>query len=723
MSESDRGQQAATAVDYDPFAGDEILRSVPSTESQRELWLGDQLGSDSSLAFNESVEIRFAGALDAAAMRAALEGLVARHEALRATFSADGLTTNIAATVPLEVPFVDLAGTEPRSRAARLEAVRASQVERPFDLERGPLFRAEIVRLEEREHVVFLTSHHIVCDGWSAGVLVSDLAALYAAAGGAPRALAAADRFSDYALAERAREGSPESAADERYWIERFAGALPPPLELPTDRPRPPLRTTASARVDHELDGDLVKAIKRLGAKHGGSLFVTLLSGFAGVLHRLGGQTDLVVGIPAAGQAAGGHQSLVGHCVNMLPLRIALDPAAPFGALVRAVRTAMLDGSEHQGMTFGTLLRKLPLPRDPSRLPLVNVIFNCEAALSAESAPFPGLDFRLGAVPRRHENFELFVNAVEHPGGIRLECQYARDLFEAASVSRWLVSFETLFRSELGAAPGTALGRLEVGGDAERALLAAFNRTGVETRPARLVHDLVSEQARAAPDRPAVVTGTGPPLSYGALDARSNAVAQRLRELGVAPGQLVGLATERGPQMIVGLLGILKAGAGYVPLDPSFPDERLDFMIADAGMKCCLTESGLATRFGRRTTPVLLDDPALAEVAGAPEKSTPKPKPDDVAYVIYTSGSTGNPKGVRVPHRSVVNLLESVRREPGMSADDVVLAVTTLSFDIAVSEVILPLVVGARVALASRDEAIGRSRSLRALAERERVPR
>jgi amino acid adenylation domain-containing protein len=717
---------APVAVDYDPFAsGGEILRTVASTESQRELWLADHQGQEASLAFNESVSIRFTGGpLDVEAMRAAVSALSDNHEALRATFSADGLTMNVAAAgTPIEVALHDLAAQAPAARAAGLADAHRRQVEQPFDLQSGPLFRAEILRLAADDHVLFLTAHHIVCDGWSFGVLAKDLAAAYAHARAAGAPIAAGERYSDYAVGERARESAPETAAAERYWTELYAGALPPPLELPTDRPRPALRTTTSAREDHDIPTPLVKAVKQLGARNGASFFAALTAGFAAIVQRLTGQDDLVVGIPSAGQAAGGHDRLVGHCVNMLPVRCRVDAAAPFGALVKSTRTALLDATEHQGLTFGALLKKLPLARDPGRLPLVSVILNVDQAIPPEAMAFPGLRAELTAVARSYENFEIFINAVEHAGGLRLECQYNRDLFDAETIRRWLVSLETLLAAAAAAAPDAPLGKLDVRGTAEREALTRFNDTAADTRPARLVHDLLVGQAREAPDRVAVTAAGGETLSYAQLDERSNRLARRLRGLGVGPGQLVGLAVERRADLVVSLLGILKSGAGYLPLDPSFPPDRIAFMMQDSGAPWCVTETRLADRLRIGSTKQLLidgeDGAALAAEDPAPIPATGA-TPDDVAYVIYTSGSTGRPKGVRVPHRTVVNLLESTRREPGMTADDVVLAVTTLSFDIAVSEVILPLAVGARIVLATRDEATDGDR-LRALVEREKV--
>jgi amino acid adenylation domain-containing protein len=702
---------AAVAVDYDPFAaGGEILRTVASTEAQRELWLADTQGRGASLAYNESVEIRFAGTLDPAAMRAALTSLVERHEALRSTFSADGLALNVnAAPATLEVPIADLSQLEEAARDAQLGDMRRRQVDEPFDLVAGPLFRAEIARTGADRHTLFMTAHHIVCDGWSAGILVKDLAAAYARArGGAGADPPAAERYSDYALAERQRESSPETAAHERFWVERFAGSLPPPLELPGDRARPALRGTASDRIDHELAAPLVKAVKQLGARNGSSFFAAMTAGFAGLLSRLTGQTDLVVGIPAAGQAAGGHDRLVGHCVNMMPLRIAIDPQAGFSALVKSVRTALLDATEHQELTFGSLLKKLPLPRDPSRLPLVTVVFNVDQAIPPDAAVFPGLGWELGAVPRTHETFELFVNAVEHPGGLRVECQYSRDLFDAGTVRRWLTSLETLLAAAVAAGADAPLGRLDILGADDRATLARFNATDAATPRGVRVESLIAAQAGRTPERAAVTFG-GVTATYAELEARANRLARCLRRRGVGRGTLVGVALERSSDMLAAVLAVMKAGGTYVPLDPSYPAARLALMVDDSRMSVSIARRDAAAALGFEAARTLSPDADAAEIAG--EVAEPPPALDtpadaeDAAYVIYTSGSTGKPKGVRVPHRALANFLVSMQSEPGVAAADRLLAVTTLSFDIAELELLLPLTVGATVVLASQDEA------------------
>ncbi|HEX3758844.1 MAG TPA: amino acid adenylation domain-containing protein, partial [Kofleriaceae bacterium] len=680
------------------------VRQAPSTEPQREVWLAARLGPEASLAYNESVSLHLRGELDIAALRQAVRQLPVRHDALRATFDADGLTMRAAApaAAELEVPLRDLAELAPAARDAAFAALVERHVTEPFDLEHGPLVRAELVRLAVDHHVLVFTGHHIVLDGWSYWVLVKDVAALYALATGArTAALPDAPSFVDHAAACAARADAPEVAGNERWWIEQFADGVPT-LDLPADRPRPATRTTRAGRQDHVLPAELVAQVKKTGAGLGASLFATLLAGFSALLHRLTGQTDVVVGIPAAGQAAAGLEGLIGHCVHMLPLRSRPTRDARFADHVVAARHTLLDAYDHQDVTFGRVLQVLPLARDPGRLPLISVIFNIDQALTGEGHSLPGVALELASNARRHETFELFINAVDAgPAGMRLECQYSADLFDAATVQRWLAAFELLLRGAV-ADPQRTLGRLPVVTDADRRALAAWNRTEADYPRAIRVEQLIAATCRRAPERIAVRC-RGASLTYGALARRAAAIAAALRASGVRTGDRVGLLVDRELDLVPAMLGALAAGAAYVPLDPAFPADRLRFMAEDARLAVIVTTraiaAGAAAVIGG-VPPVVLDHLP----ADAPEPAA-SGSADDAAYVIYTSGSTGKPKGVCVPHRAVVNFLTSMAREPGLSERDVVLAVTTLSFDIAVLELLLPLAVGAEIVLATRDEA------------------
>jgi amino acid adenylation domain-containing protein len=708
------GESVADVVDYDPFAGQEVQRVVPTTEAQREIWLADQLSTDASLAYNESASLLFDGALDVNALQAALLSLSERHEALRCTVGVDGTELWISTAQPLQARLLDLSTLPAAQRETGLADERVKAVETRFDLARGPLVRAMLASSSATQHELILTAHHVACDGWSLGVLASELMAIYRAhIAGDAEDLPPAPSYGDYAVELRQTAAVQKHADDERYWVGLYDRSVPT-LDLPCDRPRPAARSFRSRREDLDIDATLTDAVKRLGAKEGSSLFATLFAVYGALLSRLSGADDLVIGVPAAAQPVLGQEGLVGHCVSLLPIRIGVDLEQDARPLITAARSAVLDAYEHQSCTFGSLLKKLQVTRDPGRLPLVSVLFNLDAHISSDALSDPRLRVQVHGNPRHFENFELFLNVTQTGGGLKLECQYNTDLFDRATVRRWL----ELYRAALArcaAQPDMALADALAPTEREAALLAAFNATDLAHERSLRVDQLIARQAAATPDAIAVVSGTTQ-LSYRELDARANGLAVELRRLGVAAGELVGLCCGRNEHMLVALLGILKSGAGYVPLDPAFPRQRLAFMGEDAQLRHVVTDTSVQGEWQFAGAQPVQVDSVAASIDAPPSRGTP----DDVAYVIYTSGSTGRPKGVRVPHRSVVNLLASLRGTPGMKPTHRVLSVTTLSFDIAVSELIMPLTVGARIVVADRTQATDGDR-LRELIEREAV--
>ena len=696
-------------VDYDPFAGASasFSRVVPTTEPQREVWLADRLGVEASLAFNESVSLRFSGALNVAALCQALGDLSSRHEALRATVSASGEELFIANDFLLDAAITDCSLIHESDRAVAIAAAKKRVVESPFDLMHGPLVRAEIMKFGAEVHLLIFTAHHIICDGWSFGVLMRDLATLYTArVSRATDELPPAASFGEYALAQNAAGGNEQNAADASYWLSQFAAGIPT-LDLPTDRPRAAWRSFSSRREDYVLDAALVIELRKAGARTGANLFATLIGGFAALLHRISGVDDVVIGIPAAGQSVDGLESLVGHCVNLLPLRVAVNPATPARDLIAVTQGVLLDAYEHQQVTFGTLLKNLSLERDPSRLPLVSVMFNIDQVLDANTLGFPGVSVDFASNPRSFENFELFVNAVQVNGSLRLECQYNSDLFDSATVRRWLKCYETLLRSICDAADA-AVSTLALTSRDDQQKLAQWNDTGRPFPRELLVNEMFEAQAARTPQRTAL-TFKGEAFSYAWLDARANRIAHALRARGAGRGGLVGLYLPRGPEMLAAALAVLKSGAAYVPLDPSYPAERLAFMAADASLVALVSAIEIQPQPSWPRVQTLYLDADRNLLATFPEHGVARDAntagQEDPAYVIYTSGTTGKPKGVRVPHRSVVNFLTAMVSEPGLTAEDKLVAVTTLSFDIAVNELLLPLTVGAEVILASKEEA------------------
>ncbi len=717
MSSQANNNLAAEAVDYNPFAGASIARAVPTTEAQREIWLADKLGSDASLAYNESISLRLRGKLDLQALTGAVGDVVNAHEALRSTFSSDGQEMLVAESLDVAVDVIDLRSADAGARSRATEQALDRAVRTPFNLEAGPLVRAEVLQLAAEDHLLVFTAHHIVCDGWSFGVIVKDLAAAYSARLGQGDALAAGDSFGEYSLALAREAGSDQQRADEAFWLSKYSGSVPT-LDLPVDRARKAWRSFASRRADILFDTELATNIRKWGAKQGASLPATLTTAFALTLSRIAAAPSVVVGMPAAGQAVEGLDRLVGHCVNLLPLRLDIDPNSTVAQAIGNGRTVLLDAYDHQKYTFGTLLQKLAITREPGRLPLVSVLFNVDQPLDESNVNFAGLQFEFHGNPRVAENFEIFVNTVPTQQGLRLEVQYNSDLFDDATIRRWFGAMEALLRAAV-ADSTLKVGQLPLLSTDAVAELRALQPARTPYEADVLAHEYIERQVDRAPDRKALAFGAEE-ITYAELEARANRVAHALRGMGVRRGVAVGLCVNRHIDMVVALVGILKSGGTHVPLDPAFPPERIAFMVEDSKLGALITETEHLPKAGTPREKAILLDTAAESLAKQPATRLPRDAssatPDTPAYIIYTSGSTGRPKGVLVPHRAMSNLLTSMRKTPGIETDDVLVAVTTLSFDIAVFELIMPLTVGAKVVVAARDQ-VRDSGSLRSLLE------
>ncbi|MEI6278563.1 MAG: amino acid adenylation domain-containing protein [Verrucomicrobiae bacterium] len=659
--------------------------SAPMTEAQREILLAVQMGDDANRAFNESIVVDLHGTLDRPALEKAVLHVMQRHPALRSTFRLS----------EMRQVFEPAPDSFPLPVGGSLENLCREATGTAFDLERGPLVFWRLVPLEAGHHALLFTAHHLVCDGWSIGMIVDELSKSYNAfrAGRLPM-LPPPMTFGEYARALHAARK--DGAKDREFWLGQFRDGAPT-LDLPADRPRPPLKTYSGGLVSRALPRELFKQLQAAAPALGGTLFSTLLASFAVLLRRLGGESDLVVGVPSAGQTLAGCDELVGHCLNFLPLRLRCAEDATFASFSKDVRRVVLDAYEHQSFTFGSLVKELKLPRDPSRLPLVSAMFNIDRS-GFDRLRFDGLTFRVKSNPKQFVNFDIFFNVVQSDADLEIECEYNTGLFDAATIRRWLVSFETLIGGIL-AAPDTGLLELPVLGGAERAVLLSDARTTSRPYDREVpVHALVSKVAAAFPNKTAVISGEKR-MTYSELEELSSRLASRLAAAGVGPGDLVGLCIGRSEKMVAGLLGILKTGAAYVPMDPGFPAVRLGFLCEDSRMPVIVAEDSTREVVAGSGAKILLFDEA-----SDPRAFEASPLGGEhPAYVMFTSGSTGRPKGVVIPHRALANFLHSMRREPGLSADDTLLAVTTLSFDISGLEIFLPLTTGATVVIASKE--------------------
>ena len=696
MNTFDNPNPNLTAVDFDPFAGGELLLTAPATASQQEIWASVQMGSAANCAYNESQSLRLTGELDVAALTAALQLLASSHEALNTTFSTDGQTLCIAAASDIALPISNLAELSPEIRTSELMRILQQEVRQPFDLEHGPLWRSQLIKLATQEHLLILTAHHIICDGWSWGVLMPDLGNAYSALQqGLNPQITPGDKFSDYATEQQAQGADPETIETEAYWLSQFADQIPV-VDFPTDRPRPSLRTFDAARVDGDISAELVTSLKQLASQQGCSLMTVLLAGVEVWLHRLTGQEDLVVGIPAAGQATSGQSRLVGHCVNLLPLRSQVDRFQSFESYLEGRKSQVLDAYEYQGLSFGSLLSKLALSRDASRIPLVPITFNLDRALEGDSLPFSGLEVEFFTNPRAFENFELFINATEARGKITLECQYNSNLFDAQTIEYRLAELTTLLGG-IVANPAETIATLPILPPAELALLAAWNQTQTDY-PQVGIAQLFEEQVALRPAQIAIVFGAEQ-LTYGELDQRASQLAVYLQSQGVGIEDLVGLCTERSVEMIVGMLGILKAGGAYVPIDPNYPTERLSFMLTDTQVKLILTQSHLVNQLPDSSAKVVCLDTDRFEIdRDLPLQTLPQIEPDNLACIVYTSGSTGQPKGVKIQQRGVVRLVKGTAYAT-FSEQEVFLQLAPLSFDPSILEIYGALLNGGKLVI------------------------
>jgi len=677
------------------------IQEAPLTEAQMEVWLAAQLSDDASCAYNESLTLHLRGSLNEPALRASIQELVDRHDALRTTFTPTGDRQRFAAQQLVEMPLLDLSGLAPAERDVRLAALKAAEAKTPFDLINGPVVRLQLVRLAPDYHAILFTAHHIVCDGWSTNVLLDELSQLYSAkCQGTNPDLPQPMSFAAYATSQK-HAPQAEDLEAEKYWLAQFADT-PEGLNLPTDRPRPAVRSYAGATCRHSISADVSKSIKQAGAKRGSTLFVTLLAGFQALLSRFSGQHDIVVGIPAASQSLLEGQTLVGHGVNFLPIRARVNDGMKFSDFLARQKQNLLDAYEHQNYTYGTLVRTLGLRRDTHRLPLLEAQFNLERV--GTGAKFVGLQTEVDPNAKAFVNFDLFLNIVESDTGLVLDCDYNTSLYDEATIARWLGHYETMLRGFV-ADPTQRVDSLPLLSDQEQQqILVDWNATDASYPADRGIHELFAAQVERNPHAVAVVF-EDQQLTYAQLNQRANQLANSLLKSG-ATGKVVGIYMDRSAEMMVALLGVLKSGAAYLPLDPEYPQERIDFILGEAQVPVLLTQSNLAPRLPRSSARTICLDTDWPLMARESQTNPPSASDSDsLAYVIYTSGSTGKPKGVEVTHRSVVNLLTSMACVPGMSANDTLLAVTTLSFDIAALELFLPLIVGGKLVIARREVA------------------
>ena len=673
----------------------------PMSAAQAQLWFLDQLQPGDGF-YNLSGVVRLNGWLDEAALEQSLAELVRRHESLRTTFALiEGQPSQVVAS-ELEVPLqrIDLTAQTSAERAGELERLTWEEARKPFELSQGPLLRTTLVRLADDEHVLLVTMHHIISDGWSLAVFTRELAAFYEAhTTQTPLALPTlAIQYPDFACWQHERLANGELSAQLEYWRKHLEGA-PALMALPTDLPRPAVQTFQGNSIPFFLDRELTRELEALGRRCGNAtLFMVLLAAFGTLLHRYSGEETVVIGSPVSGRVRPETEPLIGLFVNTLPLRLDFTSNPRFTELLATVRETVLGALSHQELPFATLVEALHPTRNPSHNPIFQVLF---AFQNTPSSTHPLRGLRVAFEERSTSaRFDLTLEVAEHPSGHQARLEYNTALFEADTARRMVDHYLRLLQ-ELRAAPARPICEAPMLADEEQhRLLHVWNDTRREIVGPPCLHQLFEERAALQPEAVALVDGAHV-LSYGELDARANQVAHFLRERGVGPEVVVGVHAARTWSGVVGILGILKAGAAYLPVDPSHPLERRGFMLADAGCSVVLCTG--AEPIPGVAVNIELDAEWPLIARESPRRPDVVVSEDNLAYVIYTSGTTGRPKGVGVSHRGLRNLAHAQIRAFDVTPDSRVLQFASWSFDASVSEFAMALGSGAALHLPGAD--------------------
>lgn len=677
----------------------------PLSFSQERLWFVDQLESGSSF-YHLSVALRIKGGLDLTAVEHAFNEIVRRHEVLRTAFvTIDGRPVQIIAPERyVSLTEVDLTALPKEEQETAVSRLASQEARRPFQLDAGLLMRVNLVRLGEQEHVLLLTMHHIVSDGWSLGILVREFAALYQ--GYVERRTAALPKlpiqYADYACWQRRWLSDGVLEQSLSYWKKQLQGCQPR-LALPTDRARPASQTYRGASCKFSLSMPLAESLKEFSRQHNTTLFTTLLAAFQVVLYRYSGQDAFCIGTPMANRTRAEIEPLIGFFVNTVVLRADLSGDPSFTELAMRVRETVLGAQSHQDVPFEKLVETLQPVRDLSYSPLFQVMFSLDRA-HLDDVEIKGLKLSSLEIETQHSRYDLTLDMTGSGESLSGVIEYSTDLFDRETIVRLSAHYQMLLEG-IVAHPEACLSDLPILTEEERhRTLVKWNATKADYPHDYCLHQLFEDQVARTPDAVAVQYDDQW-LTYRQLDAQANQVACALQALGVGPDILVGLCVERSIAMLVGVLGTLKAGGAYVPIDPSYPKERIAFMLMDANVSVLLTQrQNLPQTLPPYHAPVLyMDQDGTPSSEPVQPRAVTKATSGNLAYVIYTSGSTGRPKGVMISHRNAVNFLCSMRRQLAPKEHDGVLAVTSLSFDIALLELFLPLMVGAKVVLADRE--------------------
>ncbi|WP_139488457.1 non-ribosomal peptide synthetase [Brevibacillus dissolubilis] len=676
-------------------------KPLPLSFAQQRLWFFDRLMPDSAL-YNIPSAMRIKGDLNVQAWEQSCQAIINRHESLRTTFTdLDGQAVQVLhPEIDWKLTFIDVRGMEATEKEAEVQRLAMEDATKPFDLTHGPLMRASLIQVEEQEYVFLLNMHHIVADGWSLGVLTSELVTYYQgfSKGEQPTLPDMPIQYADFAVWQREWLQGEVLEQQLSYWKNKLQGSEPL-LQLPTDRPRPAVQTYEGAVLHEMFTEELKNRLLALSKREGATLFMTLLAAFQALMHRYTGQEDIVVGSPVAGRNRQETEGLIGFFINTLVMRTDLSQDPTFKELLGRVRETALGAYTHQDLPFEKLVDELELERSLSYSPLFQVMFvlqnipmEGQALTDLQVLPFESGENQVMT------KFDLTLTMAEAPNGLVATFEYNTALFDESTIRRMIGHFQHMLTA-VTENPAMSISGIPLLDEAEQKLVTNdWNQTAVSYPREKTVHQLFHETQALYADRLAVITGDES-LTYAELDRRANQVANYLQKQGVQAGSLVGICAERSLEMIVGLIGILKAGAAYVPLDPAYPQDRLSYMMEDAQVSILLSQQHLIEKLpaGERTIISLDSDWSLIaqESEQAPQAESTA---DQLAYVIYTSGSTGTPKGVLTPHRAIIRLITATNYVT-ITEEDVFLQASTVSFDAATFEIWGSLLNGAKLVL------------------------
>jgi len=695
-------QSKAEGIAAPPIVRITRAGDLPLSFTQERMWFLDQL-EPGLTAYNVPGAVYLDGHLDVKALEAAFTEILRRHEILRTTYGSSGgrPVQIINPPAPFHLAVEDLQDLPEDERDAAAMQLAKDNAQRPFNLATGPMVRCFLVRIGPDRHLLAMTTHHIAYDMWSREIFIFELAVLYQAfVKDEPSPLPEPDiQWVDYAHWQRQWLQGEVLENQLDYWRRKLESA-PPHLDVPADFPRPAVQSYRGARQYLQLPPDLARSVAVLSKKHGVTPFITLLAAFKTLLWRYTGQDQIVVGSPIANRNRLESEKLMGFLANTLTLYTDLSGNPTFTELLDRVRETSLGAYAHQDVPFELLVQALQPQRDISRSPLFQVMFNYMMNYSSPKVDLPDLTLRLERLHSGAAQFDMNIDMWETEEGLNGVIEYCTDLFRHTTITRFITQFRILLEA-ITADPSRRLSQYSLLSDEDRdRILVEWNDTGVEYQRASCLHVLFEEQVARTPETPAVVF-EGKQLSYGELNARANRLAHYLVKQGVRRETLVGISMERSLEMIVGLLGVLKSGAAYVPLDPSYPEERLAYMFDNAQVSVLLTQTDLAARMSAITGKIIYLDADGGEIDAESDTNPDVPiSEDNLAYVIYTSGSTGRPKGAMNTHRAISNRLLWMQKQYQLTPADRVMQKTPFSFDVSVWEFFWPLITGARLVVA-----------------------